>query len=80
MYEYLKKNFALIDVPVKVLFKNGIKKYGLLIDQAEFPETGTSNYKFVCNSKFAAYKLTESPYLVEYLNEEDILSIDKYLK
>jgi len=61
----------------KILLKNGMRKYGALLNDIS---STTKNWKFVANHNIKAFNQSLNASFIEEIHEDSISSIDIYLK
>lgn len=82
MFEQLKFEMGLSDIPVRIEFVNGKVKYGIIVDyvEKEATEIEINDLKFISYNDLSKYENTENPVFIEKLKENSVRSIDMILK
>ena len=80
MFEQIKFEMGISEVPVKIEFLNGKVKYGIIIDYIEQERFDIQNVKFIPFNDLTMYENTENPRFIEKLQENSVRSIDMILK
>jgi len=83
-YSFQSKEDYPVDLPVIIRLKNGISKYGILLDYSERNNEADENsqvrLKFICNSQFKNYLQTKNPALIQYFSIGSIAYMDRFFK
>lgn len=67
-------------MPVKIFLKNGQSKTGMLLDGLQPWLSATKVFKFICYANYANFQITRNNKLVEYFTEQQVASVDTFLK
>lgn len=65
---------------VLIVFKSGLRKYGLLINYNTDTTANEDTYRFVSSDKIKAYKATGDEKLIDAITDDRIAYIDTNLR